>query len=40
VCLPQVLGIEAARKAVEKEMITVPWSFGLYFNYRHIGLLC
>jgi DNA-directed RNA polymerase II subunit RPB1 len=35
-----VLGIEAVRKSVEKEMKTVHQSYGLYVNYRHLALLC
>jgi DNA-directed RNA polymerase II subunit RPB1 len=35
-----VLGIEAARKSVEKEMNTVLQLYGLYVNYRHLALLC
>jgi hypothetical protein len=36
----QVLGIEAVRKSVEKEMNTVLQFYGLYVNYRHLALLC
>lgn len=36
----QVLGIEAVRKSVEKEMNTVLNFYGLYVNYRHLALLC
>ncbi|XP_025193833.1 DNA-directed RNA polymerase II subunit RPB1-like isoform X2 [Melanaphis sacchari] len=35
-----VLGIEAVRKSVEKEMNTVLQFYGLYVNYRHLALLC
>nr|CAD7194309.1 unnamed protein product [Timema douglasi] len=35
-----VLGIEAVRKSVEKEMNTVLSFYGLYVNYRHLALLC
>uniref|UniRef100_A0A1B6E299 DNA-directed RNA polymerase subunit n=1 Tax=Clastoptera arizonana TaxID=38151 RepID=A0A1B6E299_9HEMI len=35
-----VLGIEAVRKSVEKEMNTVLNFYGLYVNYRHLALLC
>ena len=40
VCSLQVLGIEAVRKSVEKEMNTVLQFYGLYVNYRHLALLC
>ena len=36
----QVLGIEAVRKAVEKEMHHVISFDGSYVNYRHLALLC
>lgn len=36
----QVLGIEAARKAIEREVTEVISSDGSYVNYRHIALLC
>lgn len=36
----QVLGIEAVRKSVEKEMNAVLSFYGLYVNYRHLALLC
>ncbi|XP_033231240.1 DNA-directed RNA polymerase II subunit RPB1 [Belonocnema kinseyi] len=36
----QVLGIEAVRKSVEKEMNSVLQFYGLYVNYRHLALLC
>ena len=36
----QVLGIEAARKAVENEIINVVTSGGASVNYRHLSLLC
>ena len=35
-----VLGIEAVRKSVEKEMSTVFNFYGIYVNYRHLALLC
>merc|ERR1719290_292811 len=36
----QVLGIEAVRKSVEREMSIVLNFYGLYVNYRHLALLC
>ena len=36
----QVLGIEAVRKALEKEMNHVISFDGSYVNYRHLSLLC
>ena len=36
----QVLGIEAVRKAVEKELNHVISFDGSYVNYRHLSLLC
>jgi len=36
----QVLGIEAVRKAVEKELFHVISFDGSYVNYRHLALLC
>lgn len=36
----QVLGIEAVRKAVEKELYHVISFDGSYVNYRHLSLLC
>ena len=36
----QVLGIEAVRKAVEKELHHVISFDGSYVNYRHLALLC
>ena len=36
----QVLGVEAVRKAVEKEMNHVISFDGSYVNYRHLALLC
>ena len=36
----QVLGIEAVRKAVEREMNHVISFDGSYVNYRHLALLC
>ncbi|CAG0900840.1 unnamed protein product [Darwinula stevensoni] len=36
----QVLGIEAVRKSVEKEINAVLQFYGLYVNYRHLALLC
>jgi len=35
-----VLGIEAARKAIEREITHVLTSNGSYVNYRHLALLC
>ncbi|KAK8379717.1 hypothetical protein O3P69_019605 [Scylla paramamosain] len=35
-----VLGIEAVRKSIEKEMNAVLMFYGLYVNYRHLALLC
>ncbi|XP_037788401.1 DNA-directed RNA polymerase II subunit RPB1-like [Penaeus monodon] len=36
----EVLGIEAVRKCIEKEMNAVLMFYGLYVNYRHLALLC
>jgi DNA-directed RNA polymerase II subunit RPB1 len=36
----QALGIEAGRKAIEKEMNNVISFDGSYVNYRHLALLC
>jgi len=36
----EVLGIEAVRKAIEKEMTEVISFDGSYVNYRHLALLC
>ncbi len=36
----QALGIEAGRKAIEKEMNNVISFDGSYVNYRHLSLLC
>ena len=36
----QVLGIEAVRKSVEREMNHVISFDGSYVNYRHLALLC
>merc|ERR1740137_205227 len=36
----EVLGIEAVRKCIEKEMNAVLMFYGLYVNYRHHALLC
>ncbi|KAI8514192.1 DNA-directed RNA polymerase II subunit RPB1, partial [Branchiostoma belcheri] len=36
----QILGIEAVRKAIEKEMNHVISFDGSYVNYRHLALLC
>ncbi|KAG4071920.1 hypothetical protein HA402_006081 [Bradysia odoriphaga] len=36
----QVLGIEAVRKSIEKEINAVLQFYGLYVNYRHLSLLC
>lgn len=38
--ISQVLGIEAVRKAVEKELYHVISFDGSYVNYRHLALLC
>lgn len=38
--ISQVLGIEAVRKAVEKELHHVISFDGSYVNYRHLALLC
>ena len=35
-----MLGIEAVRKAVEKELHHVISFDGSYVNYRHLALLC
>ena len=35
-----MLGIEAAKKTIEKEMNTVLSFDGSYVNYRHLALLC
>lgn len=40
VFISQVLGIEAVRKAVEKEMNHVISFDGAYVNHRHLALLC
>lgn len=43
-CVPssgfQVLGIEAVRKALERELYHVISFDGSYVNYRHLALLC
>lgn len=36
----EVLGIEAVRKAIEREMDQVISFDGSYVNYRHLALLC
>ncbi len=36
----EVLGIEAVRKAIEREMNHVISFDGSYVNYRHLALLC
>ena len=36
----EVLGIEAVRKCIEREMNAVLMFYGLYVNYRHLALLC
>lgn len=36
----KVLGIEAVRKSIEKEIKAVLQLYGLYVNYRHLSLLC
>lgn len=38
--LSQVLGIEAVRKALERELYHVISFDGSYVNYRHLALLC
>ena len=38
--LLQVLGVEAVRKAIEREMNHVISFDGSYVNYRHLALLC
>lgn len=38
--LSQILGIEAVRKSIEKEMNHVISFDGSYVNYRHLSLLC
>jgi DNA-directed RNA polymerase II subunit RPB1 len=38
--LLQILGIEAVRKSIEKEMNHVISFDGSYVNYRHLSLLC
>lgn len=35
-----MLGIEAVRKAIEREMNNVISFDGSYVNYRHLALLC
>lgn len=39
-CYLQILGIEAVRKSIEKEMNHVISFDGSYVNYRHLSLLC
>lgn len=39
-CGCQVLGIEAVRKALERELYHVISFDGSYVNYRHLALLC
>ena len=36
----QALGIEAVRKAIEREMFNVISFDGSYVNYRHLAMLC
>lgn len=36
----EVLGIEAVREAIEREMNQVISFDGSYVNYRHLALLC
>ena len=36
----QVLGIEAVRKSLVKELRDVLKPYGIYVNYRHISILC
>ncbi|EFX79678.1 hypothetical protein DAPPUDRAFT_304478 [Daphnia pulex] len=35
-----VLGIEAARKSIKRELNSVLQYYDLYINYRHLALLC
>jgi DNA-directed RNA polymerase II subunit RPB1 len=35
-----VLGIEAARKSIERELNSVLQYYDIYVNYRHLALLC
>ena len=39
-CFLQCLGIEAVRKAIEREMFHVISFDGSYVNHRHLSLLC
>jgi DNA-directed RNA polymerase II subunit RPB1 len=39
-CAYKALGIEAGRKAIEKELNNVISFDGSYVNYRHLSLLC
>ena len=36
----QVLGIEAVRKSLLRELRNVLKPYGIYVNYRHISILC
>ena len=38
--IPQCLGIEAVRKAIERELYEVISFDGSYVNFRHLALLC
>ena len=38
--IKDVLGIEAARKALENELRIVHSFYGIYVNYRHLSVLC
>ena len=40
IAVHQVLGVEAVRKALEKELHHVISFDGSYVNYRHLALLC
>lgn len=36
----KVLGIEAARQALMRELREVLNVYGIYVNYRHLAILC
>jgi len=36
----EVLGIEAVRQALQKELSLVLKAYGIYVNYRHLAILC
>lgn len=38
--IKDILGIEAARKALENELRIVHSFYGIYVNYRHLAVLC